>query len=371
MISFFTSKLFIILYIIFQVSTAYIDDEFERPIQLELISSNSPDQIQWIENQSYEFEFRISLPLLYKSSSRKPSLTILPTLPNLPLWATTRYWFDSIVLMEKPQLDVDLIQGISSGTFFNNYMEYGSKKSSNLILKDFNVMCQRMVTIFGKYEVILQCSMRVRVPNVPQTLSGKNFNLGLVFASKSAIPVEEFDSIDPNMSTDDNTNLRVAFFGESKVLLLNQMPGYFFPSSSHKDILDFTEYQDSNNMRKAVFNAITTLGISVDRLTSSDIEITGISPTEVLPQGLFATKSINLSDMNDEELEEQCATCLSKFMDDKTENSGTLNYNPRVLITSCGPRGKLNGHYFHEECVSKWLSSHSSCPICRKFAFLP
>ena len=44
----------------------------------------------------------------------------------------------------------------------------------------------------------------------------------------------------------------------------------------------------------------------------------------------------------------ECAVCLSEFRDDETLR----------LIPQCC-------HVFHPDCISVWLSSHSTCPVCR------
>ncbi|VVB02141.1 unnamed protein product [Arabis nemorensis] len=51
----------------------------------------------------------------------------------------------------------------------------------------------------------------------------------------------------------------------------------------------------------------------------------------------------------------ECAVCLSEFEDDETL---------RLMPSCC--------HVFHSDCVSAWLSDHSTCPLCRvDLAFQP
>lgn len=44
----------------------------------------------------------------------------------------------------------------------------------------------------------------------------------------------------------------------------------------------------------------------------------------------------------------ECAVCLNEFEDDQTLR----------LIPNCN-------HVFHPDCIDAWLSSHSTCPVCR------
>ncbi|KAK8572398.1 hypothetical protein V6N13_047996 [Hibiscus sabdariffa] len=44
----------------------------------------------------------------------------------------------------------------------------------------------------------------------------------------------------------------------------------------------------------------------------------------------------------------ECAVCLNEFEDDETL---------RMIPTCC--------HVFHPDCIDAWLSSHSTCPVCR------
>ncbi|KAJ6423077.1 hypothetical protein OIU84_024080 [Salix udensis] len=64
---------------------------------------------------------------------------------------------------------------------------------------------------------------------------------------------------------------------------------------------------------------------------------------------VLATTQVYSAGMKLRGLEPDCAICLSEFL----EGEGV-----RVL-------GRCN-HGFHVHCIEKWLSSHSSCPTCRR-----
>ncbi|KAJ6752397.1 hypothetical protein OIU85_002794 [Salix viminalis] len=64
---------------------------------------------------------------------------------------------------------------------------------------------------------------------------------------------------------------------------------------------------------------------------------------------VLATTQVYSAGMKLRGLEPDCAICLSEFL----EGEGI-----RVL-------GRCN-HGFHVHCIEKWLSSHSSCPTCRR-----
>ncbi len=49
--------------------------------------------------------------------------------------------------------------------------------------------------------------------------------------------------------------------------------------------------------------------------------------------------------------EKMCCICIEDYEVD--------NMNAKVLELSCG-------HLFHEECVTAWLSTKKSCPVCRE-----
>lgn len=64
---------------------------------------------------------------------------------------------------------------------------------------------------------------------------------------------------------------------------------------------------------------------------------------------VLATTQVYSAGLKLRGLEPDCAICLSEFL----EGDGI-----RVL-------GRCN-HGFHVHCIEKWLSSHSSCPTCRR-----
>ncbi|WZZ42489.1 hypothetical protein YC2023_038748 [Brassica napus] len=71
-------------------------------------------------------------------------------------------------------------------------------------------------------------------------------------------------------------------------------------------------------------------------------ELAGIKPSVL--------QSIPVVDFNSEDSKDsfECVVCLSKLEDgDKAR-----------LLPTCN-------HWFHADCIEKWLQLHSSCPICR------
>jgi hypothetical protein len=60
---------------------------------------------------------------------------------------------------------------------------------------------------------------------------------------------------------------------------------------------------------------------------------------------------------NDAELDEICAICTEVVGHDATQTPC-----PRLTHT---PRGVLRGHYFHPECIKKWMEHKLECPTCR------
>lgn len=81
------------------------------------------------------------------------------------------------------------------------------------------------------------------------------------------------------------------------------------------------------------------IGISSRRPRGLDPEIIDSFPT-------FVYSSVKGLKMGRTSLE--CAVCLNEFEDDETLR----------LIPKCS-------HVFHPDCIDLWLSSHSTCPLCR------
>ncbi|CAN1123349.1 E3 ubiquitin-protein ligase ATL41 [Linum perenne] len=69
---------------------------------------------------------------------------------------------------------------------------------------------------------------------------------------------------------------------------------------------------------------------------------TGLDPTVIASLPICAYKQQGLNDAV------ECAVCLSLLEEDE--------------MVRCLPNC---GHRFHAECVDKWLSCHTTCPICR------
>ncbi|CAN6477052.1 unnamed protein product [Victoria cruziana] len=68
----------------------------------------------------------------------------------------------------------------------------------------------------------------------------------------------------------------------------------------------------------------------------------GLDPALIRSLPTFPFKSISPKD------ESLCAVCLGEFEGGETAK----------LLPLCG-------HFFHADCIDEWLSSHTSCPLCR------
>jgi len=60
----------------------------------------------------------------------------------------------------------------------------------------------------------------------------------------------------------------------------------------------------------------------------------------------------NLEDIN-------CAICMMSFCKDPEEDSDKTGLLIRYMETPCK-------HYFHSNCLEKWMEEKLSCPCCRK-----
>ena len=94
--------------------------------------------------------------------------------------------------------------------------------------------------------------------------------------------------------------------------------------------------------------AVRQLGLTVAHVRSSEPPKTGLDPLVIqsLPMFVFKQRDGENSTMSSNTTE--CAVCLSML--EKEEMAR--------LLPNCK-------HIFHAECIDKWLSSHSTCPICR------
>ncbi|XP_027348075.1 RING-H2 finger protein ATL29-like [Abrus precatorius] len=86
---------------------------------------------------------------------------------------------------------------------------------------------------------------------------------------------------------------------------------------------------------------------SLIRLSPNRSPPRGLDPSllQVFPTFLFAS----VKDLRMEKNSLECAICLFEFEDDSIL---------RLLTLCC--------HVFHQECIDLWLSSHKTCPVCRR-----
>ncbi|CAH8360523.1 unnamed protein product [Eruca vesicaria subsp. sativa] len=134
------------------------------------------------------------------------------------------------------------------------------------------------------------------------------------------------------------------------VLLLHFYARFFW---SHSD-QDFLAAQNRLRRRRIRRRTVTTTRIippvplggvhgeaSVAGTTSDD---KGLESSVISSIPLFVYKD----EENEEEEEEECVICLGLWE-----------------VGDVGRKLRFCGHGFHVECIDMWLSSHSTCPLCR------
>ncbi|CAK7323676.1 unnamed protein product [Dovyalis caffra] len=94
--------------------------------------------------------------------------------------------------------------------------------------------------------------------------------------------------------------------------------------------------------RRAVMNS---LGITSGNVHSGEPPKRGLDPTVIASLPIYVYQQ---TEGQDEDDAIECAVCLSMLEDQEMVRS----------LPNCK-------HTFHAECIDKWLSSHSTCPICR------
>lgn len=105
----------------------------------------------------------------------------------------------------------------------------------------------------------------------------------------------------------------------------------------------YARYVLRNHDRRGA--AVHALALRVTRAQSgSEPPTTGLDPTVISSLPLFIFKR---SDRRDD-VSVECTVCLSVLEDGETARE----------LPNCK-------HIFHVECIDKWLSSQSTCPICR------
>lgn len=94
--------------------------------------------------------------------------------------------------------------------------------------------------------------------------------------------------------------------------------------------------------RRAVMNS---LGLTNANVNSGEPPKRGLDPTVIASLPIFVYQQTE-GQAEDDLIE--CAVCLSMLEDQEMAR----------ILPNCK-------HKFHAECIDKWLSSHSTCPICR------
>ena len=93
--------------------------------------------------------------------------------------------------------------------------------------------------------------------------------------------------------------------------------------------------------------ALRQLGLTVAHVRSNEPPKTGLDPLVIQSLPMFVFKQRDAEDGAASTIIE-CAVCLSVLEKEEIAR----------LLPNCK-------HIFHAECIDKWLSSHSTCPICR------
>ncbi|KAF3965096.1 hypothetical protein ACB098_06G120500 [Castanea mollissima] len=93
--------------------------------------------------------------------------------------------------------------------------------------------------------------------------------------------------------------------------------------------------------------ALRQLGLTVAHVRSNEPPKTGLDPLVIQSLPIFVFKQRDAEDGAASTVIE-CAVCLSMLEKEEIAR----------LLPNCK-------HIFHAECIDKWLSSHSTCPICR------
>ncbi|KAL0002069.1 hypothetical protein SO802_015850 [Lithocarpus litseifolius] len=93
--------------------------------------------------------------------------------------------------------------------------------------------------------------------------------------------------------------------------------------------------------------ALRQLGLTVAHVRSNEPPKTGLDPLVIQSLPMFVFKQRDAEDGAASTIME-CAVCLSVLEKEEIAR----------LLPNCK-------HIFHAQCIDKWLSSHSTCPICR------
>ncbi|GFS34761.1 RING/U-box superfamily protein [Actinidia rufa] len=91
--------------------------------------------------------------------------------------------------------------------------------------------------------------------------------------------------------------------------------------------------------------AIRQLGLTISQFEPPK---TGLDPGVIASLPIFVFKAVSPNDDDEREAETECAVCLSSLEDGEMAR----------VLPNCR-------HTFHVACIDRWLSSQSTCPICR------
>lgn len=98
-------------------------------------------------------------------------------------------------------------------------------------------------------------------------------------------------------------------------------------------------------LRRQARRRSALLSMTLSQVHSSQQPKTGLDQSVI---DSFPTFNFRKTDADEEAATTECAVCLSVLEEEEVAR----------LLPNCR-------HTFHAECIDKWLSSHSTCPICR------
>lgn len=100
-------------------------------------------------------------------------------------------------------------------------------------------------------------------------------------------------------------------------------------------------------LRRQARRRATLRQIGLTMIHVPDPPKTGLDPLVIASLPIFVYKTNKETD-HDDSTSNECAVCLSCLEDEEMAR----------LLPNCN-------HFFHSQCIDKWLSSHFTCPICR------
>ncbi|XP_031247219.1 RING-H2 finger protein ATL29-like [Pistacia vera] len=101
-----------------------------------------------------------------------------------------------------------------------------------------------------------------------------------------------------------------------------------------------------------IINSMNNRNSPSENVVGSSFVNQGLDPSLVQSFPTFQYSTVK--DFRREKYGLECAICLAEFEDN----------NLLRLLTVCY-------HVFHQECIDLWLSSHKTCPVCRRDLDLP